>query len=687
MSAPADKHAPSAIEAAVLRIRALMGKSQFRAALDIAEPLLAQVPQNRDVLYMIAVNQRYLGRISHALDTLGTLEVFHPAYARLFQERGHCLVAARDPAAAIQAYLAAVALNPALPASWKALHVLFRTLGHDADAALAASHAATLSSLPVAVVTGRSMLAEGEIHEAERVVRQFLQAHPDHIEGMRLLAQIGMKLDVLDDAEFLLESVLVFDPEYALARHDYCNVLIRRHRHAKALLEIDVLLKPNPADRTYRTLRATALVGSGDHAAALRLYRELALETPQEAELHLSIAHALKTLGKQREAIDSYRRAAGLRSDYGDAYWSLANLKTYRFTADENAAMRRAENAPDTQLVDRYHLCFALGKALEDDCRYADAFRYYERGNGLKRTELNFRIDAVERDTQLQKSVCTAPFFASRRGMGREAGAPGGRHQDNLGYPIFIVGLPRSGSTLLEQILASHSRVEGTMELADVPRLVQTLRGREQSPPRPRYPGALSELTAAQWRSLGQQYLDDTAIYRTGKPFFIDKMPNNFRHLGLIHLMLPQAKIIDARREPMACCFSNFKQLFATGQEFTYSLEDIARYYRTYVELMDHWNTVLPGKILRVDHESVVHDLDCNVRRLLDFCGLEFETACLEFHKNERSVRTASSEQVRRPLYKEGLDQWRHFEPWLEPLRRALGDSQSAQVAVGGTRH
>jgi hypothetical protein len=370
----------------------------------------------------------------------------------------------------------------------------------------------------------------------------------------------------------------------------------------------------------------------------------------------------LKTLGRQQESIDSYRTAAAVRIGYGDAYWSLANLKTYRFTEEEISSMRTAEAAPATRTVDRYHLCFALGKALEDRSEFPESFRYYERGNALKKAEIRFRIEPIERNSRLQAAVCTRKFFASREGWGCDRNDP-----------IFIVGLPRAGSTLLEQILASHSKVEGTMELADIPRLVQTLQGREHNESTPRYPGVLADLRAEDFTRFGEKYLADTAVYRTGKPFFIDKMPNNFRHLGLIHLMLPNAKIIDARREPMACCFGNFKQLFASGQEFTYSIDDIARYYRTYVELMAHWNAVLPGRILKVQHEDVVEDLEGSVRRLLDFCGLDFEPACLEFHKTSRSVRTASSEQVRQPIFKEGLDQWKNFEPWLGPLKSALG--------------
>jgi tetratricopeptide (TPR) repeat protein len=655
----------SGIEAEVLRARGLLEKRQFAATLTAAEALLAQVPENRDVLYLIAVSQRYLGRIPDALATLARFERVHPDYGRLFQERGHCYRALGDTAAAIAAYQHAVSLNGALPASWKVLAELCRAAGRTAEADSAERFAKHMASLPLAIVTATSLFAEGEILAAERLVRQFLQQHGDHIEGMRLLAQIGMKLDILDDAEFLLESVLVFAPDYHAARYEYAVALGKRQKHLQALEEIRKLRAIEPENRAFRTVQANSCVGLGDHETALRMFRELLAETPANEALHLSIAHALKTMGRQPEAIESYRAAARVRPSFGDAYWSLANLKTYVFTDEEIGRMRAAEAAQDTPLVDRYHLCFALGKAFEDRAEYAESFRYYELGNRLKNSEIHYTPEPVERNARLQASVCTREFFESRRGVGCDRPDP-----------IFIVGLPRAGSTLLEQILASHSKVAGTMELADIPRLVQTLQGREPNDSQPRYPAVLTELSAQQLEGFGAKYLADTQVYRTGKPFFIDKMPNNFRHLGLIHLILPNARIIDARREPLACCFSNFKQLFANGQEFTYSLEDIGRYYRSYVALMDHWDAVLPGRVLRVQHEAVVADLEGNVRRLLEFCGLDFEPQCVEFYKTERSVRTASSEQVRRPIFKEGLDQWRHFEPWLGPLEAALASSR-----------
>ena len=640
-----------------------MQQQRFPEALLLARGLLVRVPENRDVLYLIAVCQRYLGNLAEALATLARFETLHPDYGRLFQERGHCYRAAGDATAAAEAYRNAVGLNPALSASWTALGELARALGRTTEADAAAAQVAKLASLPPAIVNATHLLAEGEVYAAERVIREFLGTHPDHVEAMRLLAHIGVKLDVLDDAEFLLESALAFDPAHLPARYDYANVLSQRHKHAQALEQARKLLEIDPANRAYRTLHANACVGVGDHDSALRTFRDLLAAAPQPADLHLSIAHGLKTLGRQSEAIDSYRAAAAARPGFGDAYWSLANLKTYRFTAEELAQMRSLEALATTRPVDRFHLCFALGKALEDRAEYAESFAYYARGNALKKSETRYRPEVLERSCELAAALCTREFFAARRGGG--CAGPD---------PIFIVGLPRAGSTLLEQILASHSRVEGTMELADIPRLAHRLNGRQELDAPPRYPGILGELAPDQLRQFGEKYLADTRMFRSGRPFFIDKMPNNFRHIGLIQLILPNAKIIDARREPMACCFSNFKQLFASGQDFTYGLEDIARYYRMYVQLMDHWDAVLPGKVLRVHHEQVVEDLEGNVRRLLDFVGLEFEPRCLEFYKTERSVRTASSEQVRQPIFREGIDQWRHFEPWLAPLRTALGD-------------
>jgi tetratricopeptide (TPR) repeat protein len=663
MSASDAPSNTAAINAEMARIHALLKAHDFSGVARGAEALLERWPRQRDALLFLAIAQRYLRYIPDALRTLATLEQHYPRYSRLHEERGRCYVELRQAPQAIEAFLGAVNINHALTASWSMLEGLYRMSGETQSAATAASHVATLRKLPPDIVAATGFFADGDLDASESLIRSWLLKNGDHIEAMRLLARIGIARRVYDDPELLLAAVLERAPDYRAARHEYASVLIELHRHEEARRHIGMLLEDEPDNRALRMLDAAALVGLGQHERAIAIYRGL-LGTPADADVHLSIAHALKTLGRAPEAIASYRKAAELRPDFGDAYWSLANLKTYRFPQDDLRQMRTALEAPATGAVDRYHLCFALAKALEDQGEYAESFHFYELGNRLKHAEIRYRPAITENNTRRQIEVCTAEFFASRKGWG--ASQPG---------PIFIVGLPRSGSTLLEQILASHSQVEGTQELPNVQQIVSALRGRDSDGTESRYPRILETLTEAEFRQLGERYLADTRAYRIGKPFFIDKNPNNFRHLGLVHLMLSNARIIDARRDPMACCFSNLKQLFANGQEFTYGVEEIARYYRTYLELMRHWDQVLPGRILRVWHEDVVADLEGNVRRMLEFCGLPFEPQCLSFHETRRSVRTASSEQVRRGLYSEGLDQWKHFEPWLGPLKEALGDA------------
>ena len=660
--------APASVELEVERIRRLLKERRFPQAVSAAAALRTPYPENRDVLYLLALGQRQSRRIKDALDTLAGMERHHPGASQLYQERGHCYVAVKDAPHAIEAYERAVQINPALPAAWSMLEGLYRMAGDEEHRRMAAAHANKLKSMPPEVISATGLFCEGELAASERLIRAFLLRHGDHVEAMRLLARIGVARDILDDAEVLLAAALAMAPDYIELRRDYACVLLDRHKHAEAIAQLDGLLKLDPKNIDYRTLRATATVGLGDHQGGVRGFSDVLADTSPEsrlaADLHLSIAHSLKTLGRRADSIDEYRKAIEVRPNFGDAYWSLANLKTYEFSAEEIARLEAAEADPSTALIDRYHLCFALGKAYEDRRVYEVSFRYYERGNALKRAESRYRPELLEQNTANQKRICTREFFRERDGYG----APSRE-------PIFILGLPRAGSTLLEQILASHSQVEGTQELANVPRAVLDLQGYNPDLNNPRYPGCLLTMSADDFRALGDKYLADTRIYRAGQPHFIDKMPNNFRHIGLIHLMLPNAKIIDARREPMACCFGNLKQLFARGQEFCYSVDDIARYYRTYLEIMAHWEDVLPGRILRVHYEDVVGDLEGSVRRILDYCELPFEEACVEFHKTERSVRTASSEQVRQPLYREGLDLWRHYEPWLGPLKDALGDA------------
>jgi tetratricopeptide (TPR) repeat protein len=659
----------SPIELEVSRIRELSQGGRHVEALAAAQALAVRAPRNRNALYLVATNQRCLNRITEALRTLQELEQQHPRFSLLYQERGYCSMTLRDRPHAIEAFLQAVDLNPALVTSWTMLERLYRLTGQTKGAAMASEQVSILGELPPEVVRAGSLFSDSELSAADNLLRGYLLNGGNHVEALRLLARIEHQTNELEDAEQRLDAVLRLAPNYWAARLDYVRILLAQQKYLQAHEVISTMLGLEPGHRDLLALYAAACVGLGRHEPAIELYRQLLAASPASFNLHLALGHSLKSVGEREKAIASYRKAAAVRPDFGDAYWSLANLKTYRFSNDEIAHMRTEEAAGDADRVDRYHMCFALGKAYEDLHEYAESWRFYERGNALKRAESRYRPEIGETRTRKQIEVCTEEFFSARAGVGVPDPDP-----------IFILGLPRSGSTLVEQILASHSQVEGTQELADILRVVRRMErgateGPRSDPDNPRYPGMLADLAPEDFRRLGERYLTDTRAYRGDKPFFIDKMPNNFRHIGLIHLMLPKAKIIDVRREPMACCFSNLKQLFASGQEFTYSIEDIARYYRNYLELMRHWDAVLPRRVLRVWYEDVVEDLAGNVRRVLEFCGLEFEPACLEFYKLERSVHTASSEQVRQPIVREGLFQWRNYEPWLGPLEDALADA------------
>ncbi|MDE8651005.1 tetratricopeptide repeat-containing sulfotransferase family protein [Novosphingobium album (ex Liu et al. 2023)] len=637
-------------------------------------------PEARDALLEAARDLRARRRIPEALATLARLQAMHPRFSRLYHERGHCHVLLGQAPAAIEALREAVRLNPTLPASWDMLEQLHRMLGQTAEAAAAAAHLALLRQLPPEVVVANSLFADGDLPPAEAVIRDYLRNDPDNVGALRLLARLCTEREALAEAEALLEAVLERAPDYHAARLDYAVVLLQRQKHWQARQEAERLLRHDPDNREYLKQYGAACVGLGDHEPVIDLYARLlagqpssgqassgqAMPRTEVAELRLWRANALKIIGRRQEAIADYRAALAARRDYGVAWFSLANLKTYRFADDDIALMREAEARPGTQEMDRVYLCFALGKALEDRGEHASSWRYYERGNALRRAASRYRPEIAQACALRSQRAFTAEFFGARAGWGVDDPAP-----------IFIVGLPRSGSTLVEQILASHSRVEGTQELTEIGRYAGELCGSDPDCGLPLHPEALLRLTASEARALGERFLAETRAYRRlGRPLFIDKMPNNFWHIGLIHLILPRATIIDVRREPMACCFGNLKQLFGTtNQEFAYGIDDIARHYRLYLDLMRHWDDVLPGRVLRVHYEDVVEDLDGSVRRLLAHGDLPFEPACLAFHQTRRSVRTPSSEQVRQPIGREGLTQWCHYAPWLAPLRHALGDA------------
>ncbi len=666
-----DPRADASLAAELKSLHLLQAKGDYAAAAANAQRLLSDHPADRDLLLIEAHSLRMLKQTDAALAALERFAQHHPGFSQMYLERGLCHVARRDAPAAIFDLRSAVSINPALVMGWRMLDGLYRMTGDMRSAELASRHVAHLASLPPPIVHAKVLFWDDEIDVAETMIRRFLLDAGDHPEAMRLLAQIGHKRKVLDDAEALYAGVLAMVPDHHDARQEYVQVLMALHKFPQAREMLEPLLKADPANHIYRTHAATICVGLGDSESVIPEYRAMLSEIPDDApaatarraDLNLWLGHALKTVGRTAEAIDAYMGATVERPDFGDAWWSLANLKTYKFAPGSIALMQARLDDPATAEVDQIHIAFALGKALEDAGDYEASWTAYARGNAMHRASNGYVPEVFETNTREQQRVCTPAFFAKRAGWGLDDPSP-----------IFVLGLPRAGSTLIEQILASHSMVEGTQELPDIQRIVHQLQGREMNFEQPLYPGSLEELDAEAVRRFGEQYIADTMPNRIlGRPYFIDKMPNNFRHIGLINLILPNAKIIDARRDAMSCCFSNLKQLFAQGQEFTYGVEDIARYYRTYVELMDLWDAVLPGRVLRVQHEDVVDDLEGSVRRILDYCGLPFEDACVEFHKTKRAVRTPSSEQVRQPIFRDGLDQWKKFEPWLEPLRAALG--------------
>lgn len=643
-----------------------------------AEQLLSQqrqiTPQDRETHYYYCVCLRYLNRLPDARGELETLLSRFPRFARGYQEMGYTLKALSDQPKALSSFRTAVTLNDALLGSWRALIELTSTTSKPAIYDEAVTQTRNLEGLPKALLQVRDWINEGRLAQAEQLCRQFLIRHPKQVEGMRLLAYIGVQTEVLDDAEVLLENAVRFEPDNDLARYDYMGVLYKRQKYAASFEQAERLIQKAPENIRHQTAYANQCVAIGRFDEAIEIYDRVIPQVTDPAMVHLLKAHALKTIDQSEQAITAYRAAYENKPGFGDAYWSLANLKTYRFTDLEVEAMLTSVAEPNLSPVDHVHLNFALGKHFEDGKDFEQAFAFYQQGNNLKQRQIGYDGELLSQRLNLQTTVCDDVLFKQRKNSGCQAPDP-----------IFIVGLPRSGSTLLEQILASHPQVDGTQELPNIAAFAFELDGRRRLQDAPQYPACLTSIPDSELAAMGQKYLDDTQIHRGQAPFFIDKMPNNFRHIGLIQLILPNAKIIDARRHPMACCFSGFKQLFASGQEFSYSLEDIGRYYQDYISLMNHWHRVLPGKILTVHHEAVVFDLEAQVRQLLAFCGLAFDPACLNFHQTERSVRTPSSEQVRQPIYQSGLEAWMGFEPWLAPLKAAIGDAVLEDYPIFGS--
>ena len=634
--------------------------------------VLTDEPDNIEAAYALAVAQRHQHAWTDALDTLAGVLRQKPNFGRAHQEVGYNHIAMQNFPRAGAAFERAVNNDPSLVNSWKCLAKLYQDSGNAKRLAAVSDQLVFLESLPVELLTVISYLSDDRLGDAERACKHFLRQNKTHAEGMRLLAEIATRNKTYDEAEFLLESCVEFHPAHKNARVQYVNILMRMQKFAQAYDEAQRLLDDHPADTEHiRALYASACAGVGKNAEAVDSYELLMREHPDNHIFPVSLAHVLKADGEFDKAVALYRKAYRIKPDHGDAYWSLANTKSYEFMGDELERMESLAADTDTNESDRIQICFALGDAYERRGEYESSFRYYRQGNALKQPHTYHSPKHLQVRIDSQIEVCTRELFDGKPDVGCPAPDP-----------IFVVGLPRAGSTLLEQILSSHSQVDGTMELHNILNLAKRLRGRDEPGGKPRYPAILAGLENGFFWRFGEQFIDDTRAYRGEAPFFIDKMPNNFLHVGLIRLILPNAKVIDARRHPMACCFSGYKQLFGEGQEFSYGLTEVGNYYRQYVKLMDHWDRVLPGFVLRVQHEDVVDDLEDQVRRILEFCDLPFEQACVDYHQTERTIRTPSSEQVRRPIFRTSLEQWRNYEPWLGPLKDALGPEVRERYGV-----
>ena len=631
-----------------------------REAARLAEEVLRTIPTHRVAALVLAVARRSLGDSEVARTLLDELAKREVGWSSVHYELGVTLGAMHMNDAAVCALRRALAIKPDMPDAWLALAQVLTAIG---DVERAETAYALSRTRDVRLLAAGWAIWEDKLGVAEGLLRDHLQRVPGDAEALRMLAEVGWAARCFDDAEALLAHCLKLAPGFVRARQKYAYVLGYRNKPERALAEVEQLRRMDPHEPGHLALKACILSGIGEYEQAIEIYANVLTQHPNTAGVWLNYGCDLKTVGREKEAVEAFRKCIELAPSFGRAYWNIANLKTVRFTSMETARMYEQSKRPWLSEENRIYFHFALAKALEDDGAFEQSFEQYAEANRLHRGRITYDAAEVSAGVRVSKEVFSSTFFSERVGYGSASATP-----------IFVVGLPRAGSTLLEQILSSHSAVEGTAELPGIAQLAGEL-GRGANIQRGfRYIETLTKLSADECRQLGERYLETTRIHRKSKrPFFVDKMPNNFMHIGLIQLILPHSKIVDARRHPVACCFSAFKQHFPGGQNFTYTLEELARYYRDYVELMAHFDEVLPGRVHRVNYEVLVESTESEVRPLFDYCGLKCEPNCLRFYENRRAVDTASSQQVRRPIYTDGVAQWRHYEQWLTPLMRALG--------------
>ncbi len=636
-----------------------IAKGEFEEVLyDIDKHLASSAVLSQEqieLLYIKAVCLRLLKRHSLAIDTLENLHQLAPKHARKYQEQAYNYKAMGKDKEAANAFYFATKYNPALLSAWQALLPIYQNAGQDKAISLCKNQIKQLMALPKPILAATDLMHEGKLAEADEACRRYLRQNKHSLPALLLLSELAIKLKAIAEAEFILETCCELAPNELEAKYELFKVYSKLGKFSKALAIARELNKKDPENLFYGVAIATAMQGVGEIDEAIKTLHSIIDKHGEQAHVFLLLGHAFKTQGQIDKSIAAYQKAYALNKQLGDAYWSLANTKTYQFSEKEIAAMQSCANSQDVDEKDRIHFHFALGKAHEDAKEFDISFEHYAQGNNLQRQLLPFSIQKHKAFIEHQIRSYSPEFVSKLQNIG---------YQDPA--PIFIVGMPRAGSTLIEQILSSHSKVDGTMELHEILDLAAKLSKKRANSPG--YPLNISELSNDTINALGKKFIEDTKVYRAKAPYFIDKMPNNFMHIGLIKTILPKAKIIDARREPMACCFSGYKQLFGDGQEFSYGLTDIGLYYQNYTKLMEHWDSVYPDEILLVQHEQLIENTESEVKRILDYCDLEFELACLEFYKSKRAVKTPSAQQVRQPIFKSSMEQWKNYESQLKPL-------------------
>jgi tetratricopeptide (TPR) repeat protein len=659
-----DDRPQSALRAAYTQALTSLRTGRAETAERQLRAIQAAAPGDVNSLRLLGAALLAQDKAAPAIETLERAVTAAPHFWHARTDLARAYRAAGRLEAAREELRKVVAAAPALDAAWLAYGDVLVDLEKYPDARFAYERARLTDPHCGRIEQATAALVAEDRKSAEIIFREILEADPSHVAALCGLAAVSLTVSRGVDALRLLRHALKQSAHLPLIWRGLCQTYVDLGRLPEAEAAVRRLLKIEAENAKNWVLLGTVYTRLMRQPDALVAFEEAARLNPGEVRLRLSIGHIYKTLGNRRESEEAYKECLNIDPSFGEAYWSLADLKNYVFDAGEIAAMQalvKAAGDIDEEDIDQAQLHFALGRAFEQNKEYARSFEHYATGNALRRRTAPFDIAMYEDKTRRVRDCYDGAFFSQRIGVGCPDPSP-----------IFVIGLPRSGSTLIEQILASHSQVEGTFELPNVLTIVREFdHGNAEHDA---YPENVRSVPPEQFAALGRRYIDETAPIRSGRARFIDKMPNNFSHVGLIHAMLPNAVVIDMRRHPMDSCFSTYKQYFAEGQSFSYDLADLGRYFRCYLSLMDHWDAVLPGKVLHLQYEHLVRDPEANIRRLLRHCGLEFEPACIAFHETKRPVRTASAEQVRQPLYATGLGYWRHFEPQLEPLRQALGD-------------